>query len=626
MVNLSLYLVIQGLMTTSTLQHLLDLTLFTSITYMLLVAPYTKVEESFNVQAIHDFINLGIDSLDSFDHMYFPGAVKRTCIGSLLLSLPSIYLSNFMRQWALRLISLATLINSIVPTSLGKVLAKELPNVLKETKVYQLIITRFLLSLVTFFSIIYLRKSIAYACSKTSKNIGIWFSFFMYPLPHILFYSSRLLPNFICLPLFNAAIGLFLCGDIPRSITILVFVGVVFRFEVLVFTGALIFFCVSGIFRYGRPIMKFREAVVSVATSLLLSGFLSARIDSYFWNVEITIPEFESFIFNILKGNSSEWGVEPFHAYFTRYLPKLFASQFELTPILTLLFTVFSLLNAKKLYLSSHKKPDYNVDYVNYGVGTLTTLLWSSYLYMLVLSVNGHKEWRFMVYLVPIFCCIAASAFEWVLSKVGKFIRKLLLLSICLLFLGSLLFSFVFGLISSWNYTGGDAAQKLNLRLIDMYGPNANMIKPIVVHWDVGTCMNGASLFTQIGDNKASQDQWVSMDDQPVKYWIIYDKTEDTDALAQIVDDFDYWVQYDDEPLAQPSDGYEWILVDMLEGYDGINTQLVISLLKNPGQVFAQLFHSIESKNFTWIQNVLDNCIKKKVRGKIWERAKIQSL
>ncbi|ONH77675.1 hypothetical protein BOH78_0210 [Pichia kudriavzevii] len=159
-----------------------------------------------------------------------------------------------------------------------------------------------------------------------------------------------------------------------------------------------------------------------------------------------------------------------------------------------------------------------------------------------------------------------------------------------------------------------------------MYGPNANMIKPIVVHWDVGTCMNGASLFTQIGDNKASQDQWVSMDDQPVKYWIIYDKTEDTDALAQIVDDFDYWVQYDDEPLAQPSDGYEWILVDMLEGYDGINTQLVISLLKNPGQVFAQLFHSIESKNFTWIQNVLDNCIKKKVRGKIWERAKIQSL
>ena len=60
----------------------------------LLVAPYTRVEESFHVQAIHDIETYGIPSLDEatnylqehYDHFKFPGAVPRTFIGALVLS------------------------------------------------------------------------------------------------------------------------------------------------------------------------------------------------------------------------------------------------------------------------------------------------------------------------------------------------------------------------------------------------------------------------------------------------------------------------------------------------------------------------------------------------------------
>jgi len=56
-------------------------------------APYTKVEESFNLQATHDIITYGVPTKDvqqrlaaDYDHVSFPGSVPRTFVGALVLA------------------------------------------------------------------------------------------------------------------------------------------------------------------------------------------------------------------------------------------------------------------------------------------------------------------------------------------------------------------------------------------------------------------------------------------------------------------------------------------------------------------------------------------------------------
>lgn len=58
----------------------------------LLVSPYTKVEESFNLQATHDILIYGTPTtsigsrLAAYDHFTFPGAVPRSFTGAVLLA------------------------------------------------------------------------------------------------------------------------------------------------------------------------------------------------------------------------------------------------------------------------------------------------------------------------------------------------------------------------------------------------------------------------------------------------------------------------------------------------------------------------------------------------------------
>ncbi|PHH58476.1 hypothetical protein CDD80_2257 [Ophiocordyceps camponoti-rufipedis] len=70
---------------------LLETLLFLLPLLHLLLTPYTKVEESFALQATHDMLVYGTPLsaprlTATYDHFAFPGAVPRTFVGPVLLA------------------------------------------------------------------------------------------------------------------------------------------------------------------------------------------------------------------------------------------------------------------------------------------------------------------------------------------------------------------------------------------------------------------------------------------------------------------------------------------------------------------------------------------------------------
>jgi alpha-1,6-mannosyltransferase len=134
----------------------------------LLVAPYTKVEESFNIQATHDILVYGTPTrnvqqrLSLYDHFEFPGAVPRTFMGPVVLaglSQPIIALVGFQ---------------------------------------YAQLVVRGVLGTINAGALLVFKSQVEKAFGRSTSR---WYALLQASQFHLMFYASRTLPNMFAFPL-----------------------------------------------------------------------------------------------------------------------------------------------------------------------------------------------------------------------------------------------------------------------------------------------------------------------------------------------------------------------------------------------------------------------------------------
>lgn len=146
------------------LKMLAPLILFAASALFTITCPFTKVEESFNLQAIHDILQFGVSQPSLYDHIQFPGVVPRTFIGALLVSGPS---------WLLK---------TILGLTYG---------------IYVQILVRLVLGAYVCGSLWWFASQVEI---KWGKGAARWFAVLQSVQFHLMYYSSRPLPNILALP------------------------------------------------------------------------------------------------------------------------------------------------------------------------------------------------------------------------------------------------------------------------------------------------------------------------------------------------------------------------------------------------------------------------------------------
>ena len=487
----------------------LDTVLLTVISFHLIQAPFTKVEESFNIQAIHDILTYSVFDISQYDHLKFPGVVPRTFVGAVIiamLSRPYLYLSSLIQTSRPTSIDVQLVVRGIVGLTNGLSFIY-LKNCLQDM----------------FDEIIEKKKE-----ENEDKDIyiydsaGTWFLLFLIGSFHLMFYSTRTLPNFVMtLPLTNVALGWVLLGRYNAAIFLSALVAIVFRLEVSALSAGIALF--SVIF---KKISLF-DAIKFGIFGLGLGSAISITVDSYFWQ-EWCLPEVDGFLFNVVAGYASKWGVEPVTAYFTHYLRMMFMPP----TVLLLNYFGYKLAPAKLKIVSL-----------------------ASLFHIIVLSFQPHKEWRFIIYAVPSIMLLGATgaAHLWENMKVKKITNVLCLAILPLSIMTSFFISMAFLYISRMNYPGGEALTSFNDMIVEKNITNAT------VHVSIPPCMTGVTLFGELNHDV---------------YGINYDKTENTTLLQEMWPSFDFLITHEPTTSQLPFENKttnHWELVNTTKMFTGFD-------------------------------------------------------
>lgn len=312
-----------------------------------------------------------------------------------------------------------------------------------------------------------------------------------------------------------------------RALTILTATGVVFRSEIALLLATHTVYLLA----FKRKYINLYDIIPAGFLGLVIGLSLTVPLDSYFWLRFPLWPELSAFGYNILAGQASNWGTSPPYFYLTSALPRLLFN-----PLVYQICLPFSISLPTR-------RPQ------------VLDILIPNLAFVALYSFQPHKEWRFIIYIIPTLLAVASAGAAWIWDRRAKsLVYRILTACLVASSLGSFGASFVMLAVSRSNYPGAVALDQLH-QLHARQGGSQPVVR---VHMDTLTCMTGVTRFLQIpppGSLRGSNPMW------------IYDKSEDAALLLHP----GFWKQFD-YALSERVETVigKWEVIGVVEGYAGV--------------------------------------------------------
>ena len=538
---------------------LFDFIFLLSVLLYVRLAPYTKVEESFNTQAVHDAI-FHTNDLHLWDHKEFPGVVPRTFVGPLILGKVTKTVARAMEVF----VNSNPVTKRIFRSEQVWGELKHLVETLNEeetfvrTKMHYQVIMRMVLGLLSTFSLHRFHSVIG---KNFGNDVSVYASVLALAQFHLAFYASRPLPNIFAFVLTTFALSLWLEDrknlKINRSVldtlavAIVSMVVAVFRCDNILLLAPLgvhvTLFRMTDIYDASLRIIA---NVMAMVTAILAFAYASISIDSKHWDKEFLWPEWEVLSFNNPMGanRSHEYGTKPFLWYAYSALPRMLLIAYPLS--------VYGFTQERRCR----------------SAFTIASF------FVFAFSFLGHKELRFLFPVLPLFnFCGACGMHRLTLNrKKGKNVVILHAFAWVGILVSSAISIGVFANASIANYPGGEA-----LAVFHELNPEHNTLGHVRIHIDDHCAQTGASRFGQ-----AYHDHNV----------ILYNKRQDHEHEGHL-----HAMLHDDG-----SRGHDWLINEYkkMPGYE---------IMRN----ITGFTGAVLNKKFPFWPPLL---IKKDVRVKVWKR------